>query len=48
MQYAKAEDEIIDTVIKISLKHEISKADTVAILTYLIHYIMHLETKESK
>jgi hypothetical protein len=42
-QYEKAMHEIINAVTRISLEHEISQGDTVAILTYMIHDILHLE-----
>jgi hypothetical protein len=44
--YTKAENEITDAVTKISLKYEVSKSDTIAILTYLIHNIMHIKDGE--
>jgi len=42
-QYEKAMREITDAVMRISLEHEISQGDTVAILTYMIHDILHLD-----
>lgn len=41
-EYIEAEKEIRDAIIQISNKYEISKKDTVALLTYLIHDILSL------
>ena len=46
--YAEAEERIISAVTKISLEAELSKAETVAILTYLIHNIMHVSEQDDE